>query len=158
MVFILFGCPIYTSQSYAKNLCTGNDATLECLIKNAEELKKSNRKLFWDIVVKAGKKAQDCTTPTEVSRFMEIVRIRLDGALMEFFSEKIEKLCISNAKCFFEALERLNAKDQKKVIEIISNPLFVDQSAITEVFNKNNKKYKKIFELYLNSIEKTNNN
>ena len=148
---------IFSIQSYGNgnDLCSGNQATIDCLMENAGKLYSTNNPLFWDILNKAAERAQDCKSPSDVTEFMRIVRIPRDGAFAEYFHEKIENLCISNSNCFFEALASMSKHDQISIIGILLNPLFADQSKITEVFYKNKgvKKYEQVVEFYLQKFQ-----
>jgi len=141
---------VFSSQSYGANLCRGNEATIGCLMEHAKELYSTNNQLFWDILNKASKRAQDCKSRSDVTRFMKIIRIKRDGVFEEYFHEKMENLCVSNTKCFFNALISMTSDDQNKIIDLLLTPLFVDQSNITEAFHKieGNKKYKRIVDRY----------
>lgn len=146
---------IFSIQSYGNDLCKGKQATIDCLMENAEELYSTNNPLFWDILNKAAERAQDCKSLSDVTQFMKIVRIPRDGAFAEYFDEKIENFCISNSNCFFEALASMPKDDQISIIGMLLNPLFADQSKITEVFHKKRgvKKYEQLVELYLKKVE-----
>jgi hypothetical protein len=148
-------CGFVSSQSYSADLCTGDQATIECLMKNAEELYSTNMQLFWDILNKASRRAQDCRSLSDTTRFMKIVRIQRDGAFAEYFDEKMERFCVTNTKCFFNALISMPIEDQDKIIDLLLNPLFVDQTEITEAFykNKGSKRYKRIVAAYQKKLE-----
>jgi hypothetical protein len=133
IVISFCGWPI---QTCGNDLCVGNQATIECLMENAKELYSTNNSLFWDILNKAAIRAQDCESLSDVTRFMRLVRVQRDGAFEEYFHKKVEYLCISNSKCFFDAIASMAADDQTNIAYILLNPLFVDQSKITEVFHK----------------------
>jgi hypothetical protein len=142
-------------QTCGNDLCVGNQATIECLMENAKELYSTNNSLFWDILNKAAKRAQDCESLSDVTRFMRLIRVQRDGAFEEYFHKKVENLCISNSKCFFDAVASMTADDQTKIADMLLNPLFIDQSKITEVFRKNKdvKKYKQFVGIYLERIK-----
>jgi hypothetical protein len=142
-------------QTCGNDLCVGNQATIECLMENAKELYSTNNFLFWDILNKAAMRAEDCESLSDVTRFMRLIQVQRDGAFEEYFHKKVENLCISNSKCFFDAIASMEADDQTKIADMLLNPLFVDQSKITDVFRKNKdvKKYKQIVDIYLERVE-----
>jgi hypothetical protein len=150
-ITILFICAVLSSQSYADGLCSGNNATLECLSKNFEKLYSANYSLFWDILHKAEKKAQHCNPVSDTVQLMELTHLKsINAEFNEFLTEKIEVMCVKHDKCFFKALIRLKEGDQLEIIRRMKNPLFAEQAAISDSFsrNKNNKKYRKIVDLY----------
>jgi hypothetical protein len=153
IVTIIFSlCVLVSSYGNGNGICEGKDETISCLIENYEELYSTNYSLFWNILHKAADKAQSCKSYLDVTRFMELVRVERRGAeFEEFFHEKIEKLCIKNTRCFFEGLSNLTLEEQTKIIDVLKNPIFEEQSAIRETFikKKDKEKYKKITEIYL---------
>lgn len=155
-IFIsLLVCGAIPSVSYSAGLCTGGQATVECLMKNAHELYSTNMPLFWDILNKASKRAQECKSSSDGARFMKVVRIPRDGAFAEYFNEKVERFCVENTKCFLNAVVSMPVQDQDKIVDVLLNPLFVDQTEITAALTKNQstKKYKRVVEVYQRKIE-----
>jgi hypothetical protein len=155
MTTITISFCIWPPQICGNDLCVGDQATIECLMENAKELYSTNNFLFWDILNKAAKRAEDCESLSDVTRFMSLIRVPRDGAFEEYFHKKVENLCISNSKCFFDGLTSMVADDQIKIVDMLLNPLFIDQSKITEAFRKNKdaKKYKQIVGIYLDRVE-----
>jgi hypothetical protein len=152
LIFLFFA-----TQGYSKELCSDENATLDCLSKNFDKLYHSNYKLFSDILHKAEKKVQQCSSISDVVKFMELIRIpSINAEFNEFFDETIENLCFDNSKCFFEAIIRLKKEDQIKIIDIVKTPIFVHSAGIKNVFNsyKDNKGYKDVTELYFNGTKK----
>lgn len=145
-------CTTFLPISYADgDLCSGSNATLDCLSKNLDKLYSANYRLFWDILHKAEKKVQKCMSVSDTVNFMKLAHLKSNNAeFNEFFSEVIENLCVKKSKCFFEAMVRLKDEDQLEVVKKLKTPLFVDQVAINDAFirNKNNQKYKKVIYLY----------
>lgn len=92
----------------------GNEA-LDCLKKNQYELVTTNQSLYWKIFNKAASRAERCNPVSDTARFMELVDIALGAASMEYFEEKIEKLCVEKSKCFFDALLLMKEEDQNKI-------------------------------------------
>ncbi len=137
-------------------LCEGKQATLDCLMDHSYELYETNIDLFWKILNTAAKRAEECKTISDVTRFMKIVNVPRDGAFEEYFHEKVEKLLVKNDKCFFDALTSMPGNNQVQIVGLLLNPLFVEQPEITKVFNKNkkNKKYKNVVNMYLKQIDK----
>jgi coenzyme F420-reducing hydrogenase delta subunit len=82
--------------------------------------------------------------------------VQRDGEFEEYFHEKVESLCISKSRCFFDALTSMASHDQTEIVYMLLNPLFIDRSKITETFfkNKDVKKYKQIVNFYLERVEK----
>jgi len=149
----MFFYSLLSLQSYANDLCAGKDANLSCLKKNFEQLYSSNYDLFWDILHKAEKKAQKCVSIQDTSLFLELVHIKTNSAeFEEYFSKIIENLCVSSPKCFLDAVLQLKNEDQIQIVDRLKHTVFVDQSAITEIFKKykDNKKYAKLIKLYQN--------
>lgn len=157
---IVFGsfllCSLLLSNGYADNLCSGKNATLECLSKNFQKLYSSDLKQFWKILHEAEKKALACKSTSETAKFMSLVRIEnINTEFDEFFRETIENICAKNSKCFFEAVSSMPAADQSKIVNLLLESTFVDQTDITKVFKKYKsvKKYKSIVDMYLKKAE-----
>ncbi len=142
---------VFSSNCYGDGLCTGRGETLVCLKKHSIELYSKNYELFWKILNNAAKKANACENKKDTADFLSIVQITRDGELAEFFNENIENLCVSNTKCFLEALMLLEPFDQDKIIYELCNPTFKKPSEITEVLSKfkTNSKYKRVIDLYM---------
>ena len=143
-----------TAPTIGGGLCSGYDATIECLIENAQALHSSNNPLFWEILDKSAKRARNCESVADVAGFMRIVDVPRDGLFDEYFHKKIENLCISNPNCFFAALARMRAGEQAGIVGILINPLFVDRSEITQTVYKYRdvKEYENIVETYLKGV------
>ena len=141
----------FLTDCYGNGLCTGRDETLACLKKHSLELYSANHDLFWKILNNAAKKANACNNKKDTADFLSIVQISRDGEVAEFFGENIENLCISNTKCFLEALMLLEPSDQDKIIFELHHPIFKEPSEITEALSKfkTNNKYKRVIDLYM---------
>lgn len=151
--FVIFFLSAILSPSIAGTLCEGSKATLDCLKQNSFELYSANPERFWSILNQAANKAASCKVPSDTIRFLELVQIPLDGALYEFYSEKIENLCIAKSKCFLDAMTSLKKEDRIANIKMLRVPLVTDPKEIRRVFedHKKSKKYKEVVDLYLNS-------
>ena len=149
----------FSSNCYGDGLCTGKDETLICLKKNSSELYSANHQLFWKILNDAGKKGNACGNKKDTADFLSIVQITRDGEVAEFFDENIENLCVSNTKCFLEALMLLEPFDQDRIIYQLYNPIFKEPSEITEALNKfkTNSKYKRVIDLYIQRPKRSDN-
>jgi hypothetical protein len=134
----------------ANTLCEGSKATLDCLKQNSFELYSTNPDRFWTILNKAAEKAASCEKSSDTIRFLQLVEIPLDGALGEFYSEKIENLFIAKPKCFLDAMTALTKEEQVANIKMLQTPLVTDPKKIRRVFedHKKSKKYKFIIDLY----------
>jgi hypothetical protein len=151
LILCVLALTAVSTKGYANGLCSGANATLECLSDNFETLYSKNYSLFWDILHMSAKKAQQCKSISDVFRFLELVRLQTNNAeFNEFFNETIENMCVKNSKCFFDGSIRLNTQDQIQMVKRLKSSVFVDQTEITNIFkrNKNNEKYKKFVELY----------
>jgi hypothetical protein len=160
--YLLFSSLLFVAfltDCYGASLCTGRDATLDCLKKHSSELYSENYELFWKILNDAARKANTCKSKQDTAAFLNLVQMPRDGALAEFFRENIENLCVSNAKCFFEALILLEPFDQDRVIYELYNPIFTEPSEITGAFSKykDNSKYKRVIDLYFQRLKPANN-
>jgi hypothetical protein len=146
---------VFSSNCYGDGLCTGRDETLVCLKKHSLELYSTNHELFWNILNNAAKKANACQKKKDTADFLSIVQITRDGELAEFFSENIENLCVSNTKCFLEALMLLELFDQDGIIYELCNPIFRKPTEITEALSKfkTNSKYKRVIDLYMQRFQ-----
>jgi len=142
-------------QICGNGLCVGDQATIECLMENPKKLYSTNNSLFWNILNRAAKRAQGCETLSDVTRFLSLIRVQRDGEFEEYFHGKVESLCISNPRCFFDALTSMAWHDQTEIVYMLLNPLFIDQSKITETFYKNKdvNEYKQIVDFYLERVE-----
>jgi hypothetical protein len=147
IIFLLWSNPATT---IGNGLCEGSGATLECLKKNSYELYSTNPTLFWKILNQAADKAFRCDEPSDTIRFLELVQMTLDGALYEFYSEKIENLCIAKPKCFLDAMTSLKKEEQAANIKMLRVPLVSDPKEIRRIFENNKKtvKYKRVVDLY----------
>ncbi len=141
----------FPSNSYCDGLCTGRDETLVCLKKNSSELYSANHDLFWKILNNAAKKANACNNKKDTADFLSVVQMTRDGEVAEFFGENIENLCVSNTKCFLEALMLLEPFDQDRIIYELYNPIFKKPSEITKALSrfKTNSRYKRVIDLYM---------
>ena len=150
---------VFSSSCYGDGLCTGKDETLVCLKKHSHELYSANHELFWKILNNAAKKANTCKTRRDTADFLSIVQITRDGELAEFFNQNIENLCVSNTKCFLEALMLLEPFDQDRIIYEGYNPIFKEPSDITEALSKfkTNSKYKRVIDLYMQRLKPSDN-
>ncbi len=143
---IIFGFSlVFLSLSCTHLLCK-DEESLSYLKNNFDELYSNNYSLFWNIVHSAAKKAESCHTLSETVNFLDLVQFRHNADFAEFFSDTIERLCINNPKCLFDALINLQEEFRIKVLEALSRPLFVNEAEIEEVFMKykNNPKYEDI--------------
>lgn len=140
-----------TSNSYPAQLCVGKDETLDCLRKHSYELYSQNLDLFWKILNKAADKAHKCNNNKTTADFLKLVQIPRDGELAEYYSEHVENLCVSDTKCFLDALLLLNPFDQDRIIHELYNPTFKESSEITDALSKykKNGKYKRVINLYM---------
>jgi len=150
--FVIFLLCVIPLSGIAGTLCEGSKATLDCLKQNSFELYSTNPELFWSILNQAADKAANCENPSDTVRFLQLVQIPLDGALSEFYSEKIENLCLNKPKCFLNAMVSLEKGERIANIKRLRTPLVTDPKDIRRVFeeHKKNKKYKEIVDLYLN--------
>ena len=107
----------------------------------------------------AAKKANACKSKKDTADFLRIVQITRDGEVTEFFNENIENLCVSNTKCFLEALMLLEPFDQDRIIYELCNPIFKEPSEITQALSKfkTNSKYKKVIDLYMQRLKPSDN-
>ena len=151
LLFTMLLFVVLSSNCYGDGLCTGKDETLVCLKKNSSELYSANHELFWKILNNAAKKTKACKNKKDTADFLSIVQIARDGEVAEFFGENIENLCVSNTKCFLEALMLLEPFDQDKIIFELHHPIFKEPSEITEALSKfkTNNKYKRVIDLYM---------
>ena len=145
----------FLTDCYGAGLCTGREATLDCLKKHSFELYSENYELFWKILNDAARKANTCKSKQDTAAFLNLIQITRDGEVAEYFSENLENLCVSNVKCFWEALVLLEPFDQDRIIYELQNPYFRKTSEITEAFSnyKDNGKYKRIIDLYMQRAE-----
>ena len=142
---------VFSPNCYGDGLCAGKEETLVCLKKHSKELYSSNHELFWKILNDAAEKANACKNKKDTADLLSIVQITRDGEVAEFFGENIENLCISNTKCFLEALMLLEPFDQDRIIYELYNPIFKKPSEITEALSKfkTDSKYKRVIDLYM---------
>ena len=151
LLFSSFLFIAFASNSYPSQLCTGKNETLDCAKKHSYELYSQNLDLFWKILNKAADKAHKCNSDKSTAEFLKLVQIPRDGELAEYYSEHIENLCISNTKCFLDALLLLDPFDQDRIIYELYNPTFKESKEITGALNKykKNVKYKRVVDLYM---------
>jgi hypothetical protein len=151
LLFSSFLFLAFANSSSSAELCTGENATLDCLKKHSYKLYSQNMDLFWSILNKAASDAHKCNNNGSTADFLELVQINRDGALAEYFSEHIENLCISNTKCFLDALLLLDTFDQDRLIYELHIPTFKEPAEITAALSKykKNLKYKRVIDLYM---------
>ncbi|MCJ7783523.1 MAG: hypothetical protein MUP41_06285 [Desulfobacterales bacterium] len=132
---------------------------MDCLKKHPSELYSTNTDLFWKILNDAASKANKCNSKNATADFLSLVQITRDGELAEYFSENIENLCVSNIKCFLDALMLLKPLDQDRIIYELYNPIFKEQREVTEALSKynDNSKYKRVIDLYMQNFRPNNN-
>jgi hypothetical protein len=153
IIIYVFTC---APNAHAGNLCTGGNATLECLAKNFQKMYSTDSKQFWKILHASGKKALSCKSVEETAKFMSLVRIEnISSEFNEFLSETIENICIKKSQCFFEAAITMPQNEQRKLIELLLEATFVAQTDITKAFKKHRAfpKYKRFSDIYLNRAE-----
>ncbi len=152
LLVFLFNC-------YGDGLCTGKDETLVCLKRHSKELYSTNHEVFWKILHSAAKEANACKNKNDTADFLSIVQITLDGEVAEFFADNIENLCLSNTKCFLEALMLLEPFDQDRIIYELCHPVFKTPSNITEALTKfkTDSKYKRAIDLYIQRLKSSDN-
>jgi hypothetical protein len=135
-VFVLFS--IYFLANSIKAKSPGEENQLTFLKRNFTELYLKNYSYFWEIVHEAAKEAQSCESSQETASFIELVCYSGGNAeFNEFYNKIIEHLCISNPKCFFDSLVRLDEESRSKVIDTLHHPIFVRPIEIEDVFSKN---------------------
>lgn len=140
-----------SSANPPDGLCSGKDFTLGCLKENFRELYKTNYNRFWDILYLAEKKARKCDSTRNTASFLEMARVIGGNAEVgEYFSEVIERLCTTKARCLLDALTLVDEKSKIEIVAILRNPTFLEKDPIERVFlrNRENKKYKEIMQLY----------
>lgn len=137
---------------FADGVCVNNMATLDCVKNNFNEAYVYDYKNFWKIINSSGEKAVMCNKSDDLTNFMRLIEVRKssNAEFEEYYSQTIEKVCVENDKCFFEAMTQLSPGAQISIVKLLKAPLFQDTSLIFNVFlhNKNNKKYKKLADLY----------
>jgi hypothetical protein len=140
-IIILFIFALSSNYSLANSMkakSPGDENQLTFLKRNFTELYLNNYSYFWEIVHKAANKAQTCESSLETAGFIELVCFSGGNAeFNEFYNKIIEHLCISNPKCFFDSLIKLDEESRSKVIDTLHHPIFVTPKEIEDVFSKN---------------------
>jgi hypothetical protein len=137
---------------YGSDLCIKNNATLNCLRDNFDNLYSTNYALFWSILKVAERKAISCKSTADTAAFLKLASIKSTNAeFNEYLSETIENLAIKKSKCFLDSLSTLDWDAMANIISLLKNPMFVEKQVIMKVFSKerNKKKYKRIMNIYL---------
>ena len=125
---------------------------LTYLKDNFSELYNQNHELFWDILNNGAENAKKCSSPTYTRDFLDLVRFfRGSAELGEFFGETVERLCVSNPKCFFDSLIKLNNEAKYKVIDMLLYPVTLQEAQVQGIFEKykNVEKYRDDIEFFL---------
>ena len=148
--FIFSNCFTVANENI---LCINENATLECLKKEFDELYRTDYKSFWDILNDAAKRVQNFRSIPDVVEFMELDSV-IEGnvEVSEFFSEVIEKFCTSHPESCFEAIICLDKDSKKIIINRLRQPIFVNKNEIDSIFfrYKSSLKYKDVMNLYFN--------
>ena len=136
---------------YGSDLCIGNNATLNCLRDNFDNLYSTDYALFWRILKVAERKAISCKSTADTAAFLKLALVRNTNAeFKEYLSETIENIATIKPKCFLDSLSTLDPDAVTDVIALLKNPTFVEEQEIVKVFSKNRniKKYKLIVDIY----------
>ncbi len=126
---------------------------LDCLREEIDN-PKNNRdwKKYWNSYAIAEKHALKCVNVSETAKFLKLRELTLGTATLEAFSESVERLVMSNTKCFCEALLLLSETDQAKVMKIIVPGATIEeqQKTIDGKINKfcGEEKYMKLRSIY----------
>ena len=142
---------IFPKTVTASGVCAGRGHTLQCLKRNFDRLYASDYAGFSDIIRTAAQKARSCQSSPNTASFLDLARfIHGNAEVQEYFGEVVERLCIDQPDCFFDALIRVDARSRQQIVEELRNPMFVEQSAINNAFQayKNRPKYRRIMQLY----------
>lgn len=146
LVFPSFSC------AQEKGLCLGDNATLECAIRNFDVLYENNYKQFWKIFHEAGDKAIACHSVVDTKNFLSIAKVKKgDGEFVEFFMEIIEKnLLLNNPQCFLDALLLLDRETQKTILTSLEHPIYLSKNEVTVILSvfKGNVRYKELLSFY----------
>lgn len=140
-----------TQFCHGKELCIGNNSTLDCLKDNFDNLYTTDYAHFWHILRMAEKDAVGCKCNSETAAFLKLAAVvRTNAEFNEYLNEVIERLATNHPECFFDSLLLLDIDNVTKIITILKHPIFVEQQEIDNVFSKymNKEKYRAIMDIY----------
>ncbi len=136
---------------HGKELCMGDNSTLDCLKDNFDNLYTTDYVLFWRILRMAERDAVSCKSKSDTATFLKLAVVaRTNAEFNEYFSEVIERLATSHPECFFDSLLLLDLDNATKIIMILKHPIFVEKQEIDNVFSKNmnKEKYRLLMDIY----------
>ncbi|MBI5696117.1 MAG: hypothetical protein HZC51_10325 [Nitrospirae bacterium] len=145
-------CLVSPATAGTDALCSGNNATVECLKNNCEQLYSENYDLFWDIIYKSEKKAYSSGTVSDVRDYLELASIKDFNSVEfdEYLSEAMPKLFIMWPEMFLDALSISNEETVNGFVYLLQTPLGDNETEITALMKKYGKdsKYKIIMDKY----------
>jgi hypothetical protein len=136
---------------HGKELCIGNNSTLDCLKDNFDNLYTTDYALFWHILRSAERDAINCKSRSDTAIFLKLAAVaRTNAEFNEYFNEVIERLATSHPECFFDSLLLLDLDNVTKIIMILKHPIVVEKQEIDTFFSKNmnKEKYRVIMDIY----------
>ena len=152
VLLIIVICLASTNKTEAA-ICIGDNTSLSCLYNNFDSLYENDYARFWNIINSKELEARKCIRVDHAVEFLNLVTIKTNNIeFIEYLSQAIEKLLLSNHMCFFNAALKLEPETRTLLIEKLKHPLFHDQKEIDKIFDnaKNNKKYKRLSNQYFN--------
>jgi len=160
LTFALVACCCGVSFGDQEGLCTGDNATIDCLRQHPEELYQADHNRFWDIVVIAEKKATNSKDIKDTIGFLRLVEEPTSIAEHEeYLYEIIPTLCVKKPRLFLDALSASSEETLRRVmtilkaqidVEVEGSNLYIDNALVSKVLSKykNEKKYKRIMDMY----------
>ena len=120
------------------DLCSGPDATLECVERNFQELLDKQHDRFWTILNEQARLANEgarrgegCSAKGRAVQLLSLARVKIVGAdFDEFRAEQVERLCLDAAPCFRKASALLDEDARGALHRMLDNPLIADRQAL----------------------------
>jgi hypothetical protein len=119
-------------------VCRSNEPAAHCLGEHFAWLYEHDAQGFWSLFEAAQTKASACSSGGNVSAFLSLASsVRGNAEVSEAFAEQVEKLLVSNPRCFLDAAERLpNAVLEDLVQFYLLSPIFVPSKQVADVLDE----------------------
>ncbi len=136
-------------------LCPGNLPPIDCIKTHFDALYEADYGRLWEVYRIYEKKAVSCKNPRDVAAFLDLAdAVQMNAEVSEGFAEFIEKLILSNPKCFLEGAVLLGDRSISSLVDaFVRSPIYHDDTDIRRHLQKDthDKRYQRFMNLYFNS-------
>lgn len=113
--------------------CASKNDDFDCFHQHFKQIYSKNNSLFWERWRNYEQKALTCGSIELTSNFLSLVN-GADGEIAEATARGIEKLILTNPKCFLAAVEKTDKAVRKKIVRYyVFTPLFHQAKEIVPV-------------------------